>query len=118
MEFMIPEAHWTDELHTILKHAGPGDVIVVPNEDRGEMVRKAMEMHNVQGVEILVYNEDSGEISEFTRTRCPDSGKSHHSCTDRCYRVLCCSPLSGVYTGNAWPPDVLAANQREDPSDG
>ena len=40
---------------------------------------------------------------------CPDGGKCHHGCNLRCYRVLACEPLSGVYPGDAWPDDVIDA---------
>ena len=34
---------------------------------------------------------------------CPDGGKCHHACTDGCFRVECCEPLSGVFPDNQWP---------------
>ena len=41
---------------------------------------------------------------------CPDDGRCHHSCsTAECFRVNCCSPLSGVYPGDSWPASVEAA---------
>jgi hypothetical protein len=41
------------------------------------------------------------------RNVCPDGGACHHACSDgslpRCFRVLCCAPLSGVYVNDRWP---------------
>lgn len=46
--------------------------------------------------------------------RCPDGGSCHHLCPSvgECFRVDCCGPLSGVYPGDRWPADVLAAHVR------
>lgn len=39
---------------------------------------------------------------------CPDGGKCHHGCAERCWRVSHGGPLSGVYCHDQWPPDVKA----------
>jgi hypothetical protein len=43
---------------------------------------------------------------------CPDGGRCHHQCAElnsgRCWRVVTCGPLSGVYPGDQWPSDVVA----------
>jgi len=44
--------------------------------------------------------------------RCPDGGACHHSCTDKCYRVECCGPLSGVFPNDEWP-DALTEEDNE-----
>ena len=41
-----------------------------------------------------------------TRCKCPDNGTCHHDCMATCFRVECCSPLTGVYPNNEWPPSV------------
>lgn len=44
------------------------------------------------------------------RTRCPDGGWCHHRCLGApCFRTEWCGPLSGVYPGDRWPADVVAA---------
>ncbi len=41
---------------------------------------------------------------------CPDGGTCHHSCSEgTCYLVGCCGPLSGVFPGDDWPPEVVVA---------
>lgn len=37
---------------------------------------------------------------------CPDGGKCHHLCTQTCWRVSVCEPLSGVYPNDEWPRSV------------
>jgi hypothetical protein len=37
---------------------------------------------------------------------CPDGGTCHHHCVEGCFRVECCSPLSGVYPDDEWPADI------------
>jgi hypothetical protein len=44
------------------------------------------------------------------RRRCPDDGACHHACEETCWRVSACGPLSGVYPGDDWPAEVVAAN--------
>jgi hypothetical protein len=38
--------------------------------------------------------------------RCPDKGACHHWCGQRCFRVQCCSPLSGVFPDDVWPKAI------------
>lgn len=46
--------------------------------------------------------------------QCPDGGKCHHECVvDECFRVRCCGPLSDVYEGDEWPPEVVVAFGRD-----
>ena len=35
--------------------------------------------------------------------RCPDGGRCHHRCQNRCWRVDNCGPLSGVFPEDRWP---------------
>lgn len=42
---------------------------------------------------------------------CPDGGKCHHGCSERCWRVSYCSPLSGTYPDDRWPSAVEAQHQ-------
>lgn len=49
-------------------------------------------------------------LVERPEGRCPDDGTCHHLCESSCYRVFCCGPLSGVFPGDEWPADVVAAN--------
>lgn len=44
---------------------------------------------------------------------CPDGGTCHHNCQDKCFRVQCCGPLSGVYADDEWPADVVAEHEEE-----
>jgi hypothetical protein len=38
---------------------------------------------------------------------CPDGGSCHHGCeAGNCFRVGFCGPLTGVFEGDQWPPDV------------
>lgn len=42
--------------------------------------------------------------------RCPDDGRCWHECTavgKGCFRVFCAGPLSGVYTEDMWPANVV-----------
>ena len=42
------------------------------------------------------------------RVECPDGGGCHHKCTQGpCFRVLYCSPFSGVFPEDRWPTDVV-----------
>lgn len=45
--------------------------------------------------------------------RCPDRGTCHHGCGAKCFRVQWAGPLSGVFPGDRWPAEVLAANSGE-----
>lgn len=45
--------------------------------------------------------------------RCPDGGKCHHRCRDRCWRVIHCGPLSGVYPGDDWPDEIRKQHETE-----
>jgi hypothetical protein len=38
--------------------------------------------------------------------RCPDKGACHHWCGQLCFRVQCCSPLSGVFPDDVWPKAI------------
>lgn len=40
---------------------------------------------------------------------CPDGGHCHHECTDSCWRVHTCVPLTASGWDD-WPPEVRAAN--------
>lgn len=45
------------------------------------------------------------------KKNCPDDGRCHHDCPgSSCFRVQHCGPLSGVYPGDQWPPDVLRSH--------
>lgn len=50
-------------------------------------------------------------IDERSKERCSDGGRCHHDCglLGACSRVNGSGPLSGVYPGNEWPREVLAA---------
>lgn len=42
---------------------------------------------------------------------CPDDGTCHHHCPgQKCFRVVCCGPLSGVYPNDEWPQEVVKAH--------
>lgn len=45
------------------------------------------------------------------REKCPDKGTCHHDCGDRCFRVVCCGPLTGVYPDDRWPAEVAAQHR-------
>lgn len=42
--------------------------------------------------------------------RCPDDGACHHECAQGCFRVLFCEPLSNVFDGDRWPPEIKQAH--------
>lgn len=43
------------------------------------------------------------------KRRCPDSGTCHHQCgRGGCWRVRHCSPLSGHFLADVWPPHIVA----------
>ena len=60
-EFIIPDAHWSEELSKVVKHVEPGDVIVVSNRNRYELANAAMERQGVSGVRVLIQGEDPGD---------------------------------------------------------
>lgn len=54
------------------------------------------------------------ELKDFITAKekvmtCPDGGACHHRCKDKCFRVKCCSPLSGVYKNDKWPDEETLA---------
>lgn len=57
-------------------------------------------------------------LAESERRSCPDGGVCHHGCVRSCWRVSCCSPLSGVYADDCWPVEVRAAHRELDMSTG
>lgn len=46
--------------------------------------------------------------------KCPDGGKCHHGCSEICWRVGCCGPLSGVFPGDEWPEEIQKAHSERD----
>lgn len=42
--------------------------------------------------------------------RCPDGGYCHHECERYCFRVFCCSPLTGEFPDDRWPNEVKEAH--------
>ena len=82
------------------EHLGPGGIRNHPVHD----FRYVPEV-----VEAVM--EEAERTDGIPGAGCPDGGTCHHECRAACWRVQACGPLSGVYEGNEWPPEVKAANQ-------
>jgi hypothetical protein len=54
----------------------------------------------------------------MAKKECPDGGACHHNCTDQCFRVRYCKPLSGVYPNDEWPDEVKKAHGTQTPEPG
>lgn len=39
---------------------------------------------------------------------CPDAGRCHHACVERCWRVRNAGPITGTFPGDVWPEHVKA----------
>lgn len=60
-------------------------------------------------LELETGDSPAGPVSLSTdpdRRQCPDGGTCHHSCTEACWRVGTCEPLSAAGWGDTWPSHV------------